>query len=147
MYTTHFGLGEVPFNISPDPRFCYATPLHENVYYGLLTHIRDRAGLILLTSEAGIGKTLLLHRLMGEVDDPISFVFFSNPILTFDELLLSICNDLGFEPPQGSASHYLHLLREFLIEQGAEGVCLLIDEAQDLPEETLQDLHQLLEGV
>jgi len=131
MYTTRFDLRKIPFNISPDHRFCYASPLHEDVYYGLLTHIRDRAGLILLTSEPGAGKTLLLHRVMSEVNGPISFPLFPNMIPTFDELLLSICNDLGFEPKQGSTSHYLHLLCQFLIEETVHALQRLLDLTQN----------------
>ena len=145
MYTAHFGFREIPFNIAPDPRFCFSTPIHEEIYNSLLADIRSRAGGLLLTGDSGAGKTTLLHRLMNDVDDPIYFVLFSNTNLTFDELLLSVCNDLGLEPEPGSTSDYLNVLHEFLIERDVEGVgvCLFIDEAQELSAETLAQLDSL----
>ena len=63
MYTGYFGLREYPFGLTSDLRFFYKNPLHEEAHANIVTAIRDRKGLILLTGEPGTGKTTLLHRL------------------------------------------------------------------------------------
>ncbi|MBI3303110.1 MAG: AAA family ATPase [Deltaproteobacteria bacterium] len=145
MYNAYFGFREKPFNVTPDPRFFYATPVYEEVYANLLYGILERKGFVVLTGEVGTGKTTLLRRLMDNLGDSARFVFFYNTTLTFEELLDFTCQELGLEVKTGGRLQKIQVLNQFLIRQLEQGgtVALLIDEAQNLSEEVLENLRLL----
>jgi type II secretory pathway predicted ATPase ExeA len=147
MYTEYFGFREKPFNVTPDPRFFYTNSIFKDADADLLYGIRERKGLILLTGEVGTGKTTLLRRLMETLDPAIRFVFFYNTSLTFEELLTFACEELGVEVKGGGSGRLqkIQALNEFLLaqlEKGGTGV-LLVDEAQNLSDDVLENLRLL----
>jgi general secretion pathway protein A len=145
MYTDYFGFREKPFNITPDPRFFYANPSYQEAYASLLYGIHERRGFIVLTGEIGTGKTTLLRRLMENMEPNVRFVFFYNTTLSFEELLDFTCEELGLPIREARRLHKIQALNQFLMEQLARGgtVVLLIDEAQNLGEEVLENLRLL----
>jgi general secretion pathway protein A len=145
MYKEYFGFYEKPFNVTPDPRFIYTNPAYQEAYASLLYGIRERKGFIVLTGEVGTGKTTLLRRLMGNLQEPVHFVFFYNTTLTFDELLSFACEDFGLEVAGKGRLHQIEALNDFLLERlqkDGTGV-LLIDEAQNLDDAVLESLRLL----
>lgn len=145
MYTAYFGFQEKPFTVTPDPRFFFPNPVHHEAYASLLYGIRERKGFIVLSGEVGTGKTTLLRRLMNNMEASVRFVFFYNTTLTFEEIVSFTCEDLGLSTKDGGRLSKIQALNEFLIEQlkkGGTGV-LLIDEAQNLREEVLENLRLL----
>jgi len=145
MYNKYFGFREKPFNVTPDPRFYYSNPVYQEAYASLLYGIRERKGFIVLTGEVGTGKTTLLRMLMNNLDATIRFVFFYNTTLTFEELVTFTCEELGLTVKGAARLQKIQALNEFLIAQlkkGGTGV-LLIDEAQNLAEEALENLRLL----
>lgn len=145
MYSAYFGFREKPFNVTPDPRFFYSNSVYQEAYAGLLYGIRERKGFIVLTGEVGTGKTTLLRMLMNNLDATIRFVFFYNTTLTFEELVTFTCEELGLAVKGTGRLRKIQSLNEFLIAQlrkGGTGV-LLIDEAQNLAEEALENLRLL----
>jgi general secretion pathway protein A len=145
MYTDYFGFREKPFSITPDPRFFYTNPRYQEAYASLLYGIHERRGFIVLTGEIGTGKTTLLRRLMQNMEPHIRFVFFYNTTLTFEEILDFICQELGLPIQEARRLHKLQVLNQFLMDRLARGetVVLLIDEAQNLGEEVLENLRLL----
>jgi type II secretory pathway predicted ATPase ExeA len=147
MYTEYFGFQEKPFSVTPDPRFFYTNPGYQEAYASLLYGIHERRGFIVLTGEIGTGKTTLLRRLMENVEPNVRFVFFYNTTLTFEELLDFICEELGLpvKIQEEGRLHKIQALNRFLIDQLARGgtAVLLIDEAQNLGEEVLENLRLL----
>ena len=145
MYTDYFGFREKPFSITPDPRFFYTNPRYQEAYASLLYGIHERRGFIVLTGEIGTGKTTLLRRLMENMEPHIRFVFFYNTTLTFEEVLDFICQELGLPIKEAGRLHKIQLLNRFLMDRLAKGetVVLLIDEAQNLGEEVLENLRLL----
>lgn len=146
MYKEFFGFREKPFNITPDPRFLFSSPGHQEAYANLLYGIRERKGFIVLTGEVGTGKTTLLRRVMDNLEESIPFVFFYNTTLSFEELLDYICTELHLDPATGhSRLQKIQALNQFLITQLGQGgtVALLIDEAQNLTDEVLESLRLL----
>ena len=145
MYTSYFGLREKPFNVTPDPRFFYTNPVYQEAYATLLYGIRERKGLIVLTGEVGTGKTTLLRKLMDDSSELSASFFFYNTNLTFEELLTFICKELALSVNGSGRLPKIRALNDFLIEQLKRGgtAALLIDEAQNLSEDVLENLRLL----
>jgi general secretion pathway protein A len=145
MYNSYFGFREKPFNVTPDPRYFYTNPIYQEAYASLLYGIRERKGFIVLTGEVGTGKTTLLRRLMNSPEENIRLVFFYNTTLSFEELVTFACDELGL-PVKGSGRlQKIQALNEFLVEQSKRGgtVVLLVDEAQNLTDDVLENLRLL----
>jgi general secretion pathway protein A len=145
MYNSYFGFRERPFNVTPVPRFFYTNPVYHEAYATLVYGIRERKGLIVLTGEVGTGKTTLLRKLMDNSGELSASFFFCNTNLTFEELLTFICEELGLSVNGSGRLPKIRALNDFLLEQlkrGGTGA-LLIDEAQNLSEEVLENLRLL----
>ncbi|TMA52257.1 MAG: AAA family ATPase, partial [Deltaproteobacteria bacterium] len=144
-YTTYFGLQDKPFTVTTDPHFFYPTSTSQKVYASLLHGIRERKGVIVLTGAAGTGKTTLLRRVMRDAGETVHCVFFSNPDWTFDELLSFTCEELGLQVEEETRLQKFQALIAFVLARVKEGETpvLLIDEAQDLGDEVLENLGLL----
>ena len=145
MYADFHGFRELPFNITPDPRFLYLNDNYQEALAALGYGIDARKGFIALVGEAGTGKTTLLRRLLDSVSPNTKTVLLLNPTVSFEEILEHILVELGVPPEGGRKLVLLQRLNEFLIEHtGASGnVALLIDEAQDMRPEVLEELRLL----
>jgi general secretion pathway protein A len=145
MYTDYFGFREKPFGVTTDPRFFYTNPCYREAYASLLYGIHERRGFIVLTGEIGTGKTTILRRLMEHIESNVRLVFFYNTTLTFEELLDFICEELGLRTKEAGKLHKIQALNQLLMDQLARAgtVVLLIDEAQNLGEEVLENLRLL----
>jgi general secretion pathway protein A len=145
MYNDYFGFRENPFNVTPDPRYFYTNPIYQEAYASLLYGIRERKGFIVLTGEIGTGKTTLLRRLMDNPEENIRLVFFYNTTLTFEELISFACDELGLPVKGSERLQKIQALNEFLISQSKKGgtVVLLVDEAQNLTADVLENLRLL----
>ena len=146
MYTAYFGLREQPFNITPDPRFVYANPVHKEAYAALRYGIDQRKGIMLLIGEPGTGKTTLLRRLVKNLGPKIHVASLSFPALTFEELFDSLCQDFALPIEKNwrlleKIQALEKLLRAW--QQEGETAVVLIDEAQDLEEPVLEKLRLL----
>jgi type II secretory pathway predicted ATPase ExeA len=147
LYGAFFGLQDRPFDLVPNPRFLFLTPGHRealsNLGYGLTTP----RGLTLLTGEAGTGKTTLIHAILGELDsDRIQTVVVSNPTLTRAEFYESLATGFGLSvEARLSKTQFLSELRRHLEARSAADqlTALIIDEAQSLPYELLEEVRLL----
>jgi type II secretory pathway predicted ATPase ExeA len=145
MYAAYFGFSELPFNITPDPRFLYLNGCYQEALAALTYGIDARKGFISVVGEAGTGKTTLLRRLLDTVGPSTRTVLLLNPTVSFDEILEHILTELGIPTEGGRKLALLQRLNEFLLEHTLAGgnVALLIDEAQDLGVEVLEELRLL----
>jgi type II secretory pathway predicted ATPase ExeA len=141
-----FGFSERPFTLLPDPDFLFWSRAHRRAFsvleYGVLT----RAPITVVTGEVGVGKTTLIQKLLQSLDDDITLGLISNAQGGRGELLQWVLNALGVETDLSAA--YVTLfqqLQDFVIEEYAAGrrVILLIDEAQNLSIEGLEELRML----
>lgn len=145
MYTAFYGLREKPFALSPDPRFLYLAASHREALAHLLYGIEQGEGFISVTGEVGTGKTTLCRTLLERLEGDIELAFLFNPSRSALELLQSICAEFGL-PAEGLARRNLmSQLNKFLLEQKERGrrVLLIIDEAQTLSENTLEQVRLL----
>jgi len=143
MYNTHFRFRESPFGVTPDPQFYYSNTVYQEAWATLGYGIEARKGFILLTGEAGTGKTTLLKKAKSAFDSRVKTAYVPYTPFNHAELLPSILTDLGL-PPCDSRSALAHFT-DYLVEQFGKGniVALLIDEAQNLSLESLEELRCL----
>src|ERR1700675_2582308 len=147
MYKNFFGLRENPFNVNPDPRFLYQTPQIQEALEQLTYGVQSRRGLILLTGEVGTGKTTLINYLLDWLRHrkmPTAFIF--NSHLNADHLFDFILNDFGIPTDFQLKSNMLMRLNAWLIERfrAGENPVLIVDEAQGLSFELLEEIRLLL---
>jgi general secretion pathway protein A len=144
MYQTFFGLARAPFAITPDPTVLYLNDCYQEAIAALAYGIEARKGFVSLVGEAGTGKTTLLRRLLDTLDANVRTVLLLHPTVAFDEILQHILRELGLATDGGKLL-LLHRLHEFLLEHTRAGgnVALLIDEAQDLAPDVLEELRLL----
>lgn len=145
MYSRYFGLREAPFSVTPDPRFFYTNSFYQEAFAALLYGIKTKKGFIVIIGEVGTGKTTLLRKLMRNLDAATASVYIFNTHLNFDELLQLVLHDLGLADKAKNKLTMIQELNEYLIQQAQKGgtVSLLIDEAQNLSDETLEGLRLL----
>lgn len=145
MYCKHFGLEELPFSVTPDPRFSYTNSLYQEAFANLRYGIETRKGFIVITGEAGTGKTTLLRRLMRTVEATVHTAFIFNTHLDFTELLRLVLSDLGVAHSANDRLTLMGQLNDYLIEQLHKDhvVSVLVDEAQDLSDAMLEELRLL----
>jgi general secretion pathway protein A len=148
-----FGLRENPFSLTPNPRYIHRTR-HAHETLGRITRgILDRKGLILLTGEVGTGKTTLLytalHLLNGNpaVQHKIKTAVIVHPTLTREEFLESVLDEFDVHPSSQRRQVRLEALLKTLLEVRRQGglAVLVIDEAQMLTGELLQEIRSLLD--
>jgi general secretion pathway protein A len=147
MYTEYFGLKEKPFTISPDPRYLYMSEHHREALAHLLYGISSDGCIVLLTGGVGTGKTTVCRSLLEQLPDKTEAAFIVNPKLSVDELLETICEELSiaFERRENSVKSYIDGINRHLLRSHAEGktIVLIIDEAQNLEMEVLEQLRLL----
>ena len=149
MYLEHYGLKEPPFSITPDPRFVFLSERHRDALAHLLFGIGQGGGggFVQLTGEVGTGKTTLCRLLLEQLPENTRVALVLNPRLTPVELLETICEELHLqlENRRGSVKALVDALNTYLLDAYAQGlrVVLIIDEAQDLSIEALEQVRLL----
>ena len=147
MYTHYFGLKEKPFSIAPDPRYLYMSALHQEALAHLLYGISGDGCFILLTGDVGAGKTTVCRCLLEQLPENADLALILNPKLNAMELLASICDELEIvvTGKKTSVKIYIDHLNRYLLAAHARGriTALLIDEAQNLSMDTLEQLRLL----
>ncbi len=145
MYEQFYGFEESPFNITPDPRFLFFSEKHREAFNHLLFGIRERKGFIQITGEVGAGKTTLCRALLEELGEGYRTALILNPFVSRDQLLWMILTELGLDPDEDGGILRLARLNGYLLEQLHSGhdVVLLIDEAQDLSRDLLEQIRLL----
>jgi general secretion pathway protein A len=148
MYLSFFGLNEKPFAITPDPRYLYLSERHAEALAHLLYGINEAGGFVQLTGEVGTGKTTIVRSLLAQTPKNAEIALILNPKMTAPEFLLTICEELGIGVPDsalGSLKDLVDILSEYLLRAHAGGsrVVLVVDEAQNLSPEVLEQVRLL----
>ena len=147
MYTSYFGLSELPYKILPDPRFLWYSDQHKEAKAKIEYHIAQKDGPVYLSAEVGLGKTSIAQRLRDELvnDKSKQVVYaFAPNLKTANQFMRFIADEFGVKTARAYANT-LRNFEDFLLQQFEAGITpvLLIDEAQNLPYDTLKTIHHL----
>lgn len=147
MYEHYFGLAEVPFSIAPDPRYLYMSERHREAFAHLLYGIKRDGCFVMLTGEVGTGKTTICRCLLEQMPDDCDVAFIFNPKQTVEELLATLCKELGIRLPRNriTVKEYVDRINDYLLDTHAKGrkTVLIIDEAQNLSVPVLEQMRLL----
>jgi general secretion pathway protein A len=146
MYQKFFGLRESPFNVNPDPRFLFLTRQIQEALAGLTYGIQNKKGFILLTGEVGTGKTTLLNRLLDWLRGRrVKTAYIFNSKLDVNQLFDFIMAEFEIPCESREKSQVLLRLNQWLLERyrAGETAVLIIDEAQNLSSEVLEEIRLL----
>ena len=146
-YLDHFGLNEQPFSLVPNTAYFVALDHHQACLETLAYAIASKEGFCKVTGEVGTGKTLLCRKLLNVLEpDQFKTAFIPTPQLTPAELKRAVAKELGCNEAYSVKDHELieilvHRLLD--IAQSGKQVVLLIDEAQALPDSSLEEIRLL----
>lgn len=153
MYERYYGLQERPFDLSPNPRFLCFTPQHREALVHLQYGLAGRPGVTVLVGEAGTGKTTLIRAALqaghlrqgfGAQADPSRIVHLSNPTLTRNEFFEYMAAGFGFSAEAGKSKiQFLRELEKALSVEDGHMYALVVDEAQSVPYELLEEIRLL----
>jgi general secretion pathway protein A len=145
MYNQFYNLKEKPFEITPDPRFLYLSESHREGLAHLIYAVNERKGFTVITGEVGTGKTVLVQTLLSKLNGKTRTAYLFNPKLGPTDFLNYICEDLGLKGLRRYKGQHLNILHSFLLNCYAlnENVILIIDEAQNLDPQLLEEVRLL----
>jgi general secretion pathway protein A len=147
MYKEYYRFSEEPFGLNPDPKFLYLAMSHFKALNSMISAIKERKGLITITGEVGVGKTILIHAFLKGLSKSIKTAFIFNPRFDFKSLLKNILLDLELpiNKNEESVPFLLEKFKEYLQARASrdEMVVIIIDEAQGLEEEVLEEIERL----
>ncbi len=144
MYLQHFRLTETPFSLTPNTGFFFGLAPHVEALQVLQAALQTGEGFIKVTGEVGTGKTLICRKLMNELPERFRCAYVPNPYLTPAELRWAVAMELGIEYSKEVDQQQLtQLIQQKLVELASEGLhtVLVLDEAQALPEDSLEALR------
>ena len=145
MYEKFYKLREKPFQIAPDPGYLFKSSKHHNALTYLQYGLTENVGFILLTGEIGSGKTTLIQYVLGKLGKDTQAAVVFNTNVTAEQLLNFILSQFELKRPKNDKTAVLETFYRFLIQKYAEKkrVLLIIDEAQNLSPEALEEVRML----
>jgi type II secretory pathway predicted ATPase ExeA len=146
MYLDYYRLAKEPFHITPDPEFLYLSPSHKEALGALMYGTDKRKGFVAVTGEVGTGKTTIIRSYLEQIDKKkVKPIYIFNANVSFEELLKTILEELDISNGGDNAYAMVHRLHMALIEEYKKdfNIVLIIDEAQNMPIGTLENLRML----
>jgi general secretion pathway protein A len=146
MYLNYYGLKQEPFHITPDPEFLFLSESHKQALASMMYAIEKKKGFAAITGGVGVGKTTILRSYLDRMDhEHLKLIYIFNPNIPFKSLVAVILQELGSKPVTYDISDMVHQLHLVLIDEYSAGrdVIVIIDEAQNMPIETLENLRML----
>src|SRR5918992_2509298 len=146
MYLEFYGLKELPFALSPDPRFIYFTPSHTEAMANLHYGVESGKGLIVVTGEVGTGKTTILRWMMQRLDRTVLVGYIFNPRMSVEEFYQHVASPRLLDVQSWrNKSELMIALGDTLEERHARGLrtVLIVDEAHGLSTAVLEEIRLL----
>jgi len=146
MYLNFFNLKKEPFQITPDPSFLYLSPGHREALASIIYGVEKKKGFVLIVGAVGVGKTTVLRSYLEKIDKTsLRVIYLFNSNLSYHNLLRFMFRELDLTPESDEVSEMVNQLHLALVNEYQQGrnVLLLIDEAQNMPADTLENLRML----
>ena len=145
MYENYYGLTSKPFQLTPDPSFFFGSKWHKRAMSYLQYGLSQAEGFIVITGGIGTGKTTIANSLLDNMQQDIVAAQIVTPKLSPDELVKMVASKFNVPVKGSSKSDILNDLEAFLMDLHKQGkrALLLVDEAQNLPLETIEELRML----
>jgi len=145
MYESFYGFSEKPFSLLPDPTFLFLSPKHQKALTMLQFGMMNQAGFTVITGEIGSGKTTLIRQLLSDVGEDVTVGLVSNTHKSFGELLQWVLLAFGLEYRDKKKVELYQTLADFILKEYSDDrrTVLIIDEAQNLDVEALEELRML----
>ncbi len=144
MYLYHFGIKKLPFTLTPNTQFYFGLPSHNEALDVLRTALDSGEGFIKVTGEVGTGKSLICRKLLNELSDGFVPAYVPNPMLSPDALRRVVANELNVDLSDvRDQQEYTLKIQQHLVKirRQNKAVVLIIDEAQALPDESIEALR------
>ncbi|HAA04197.1 MAG TPA: general secretion pathway protein, partial [Syntrophobacteraceae bacterium] len=144
-YLEFFHLNDPPFGLSPDSTYFYPSKMHNDILASLDYAVTQKEGFSLVTGEPGVGKTMSLKVFMDRWREKADMALILTPRLAPEEFLQAVLADLHIPAPTSNKNEMIQRFRDFLLERSESGrrVIIIVDEAQNLPDGTLEELRLL----
>jgi type II secretory pathway predicted ATPase ExeA len=144
-YLSFFNLNEDPFRLTPDSHFFYPSREHNDVLFSLDYVIEQKEGFSLIVGEPGTGKTTILRVFIDKWKDRAEIALIMTPRLSPEEFLQAVLEDLNVRTDTNNKNEMIKAFRDVLVEHSLSDktVIIVVDEAQNLPYETLEELRLL----
>lgn len=146
MYDDHYGLSGRPFQLTPDPRFWFETATHRKAMAYLGYGLSQGEGFVVITGDPGAGKTTLMGHLLGQIDpERLNVLKLVSSQLGADDLLRMVCAGLELDAIGATKATMLASIERALhaVARSGRRTLLIVDEAQALPLESLEELRML----
>ncbi|HEX8302490.1 AAA family ATPase [Sphingomonas sp.] len=146
MYDDHYGLTGRPFQLTPDPKFWFDTATHRKAMAYLGYGLSQGEGFVVITGDPGVGKTTLMGHLLGEIDrERLNVIKIVSSQLRPEDLLRLVCSGLDVDAANASKAAMLATIEKGLhnVARSGRRTLLVVDEAQALPIESLEELRML----
>lgn len=145
MYESHYGFSKAPFSINPDPAFLYLNSNYREAIALLQYGIQEHKGIVTLVGEVGTGKTMLLNQLLQSLDQGAASIMIPTVRFPYHDLVDYLLDKLNPSPGSLQNKTRFDVLYDLLISRDVEGkpVVVLVDEAQDLDNDTLESIRLL----
>ena len=146
MYLNFYHLKKEPFNVTPDPEFLFLSAGHKEALASIVYAVENRKGFMTITGEVGVGKTTILRSYLKEIDQQrLKTIYVFNANVSFEGLLKTIFEELDIHSETNDVFGMVNHLQKVLIDEYKQGnnIVLIIDEAQNIPFETLENLRML----
>jgi general secretion pathway protein A len=146
MYREFYGFNQAPFGVTPDPEFLRLSPGQEEALASIVYGVDQRKGFVLVLGDVGLGKTTILRFYLDKLaTERLTTAYVFNPNVTFKALLDTLYRELDIADKPADVHEMVHRLHEVFIEEYRLGrtVVLIVDEAQNMPVETLENLRVL----
>jgi general secretion pathway protein A len=146
MYRYFYNLEKEPFHVTPDPEFLFLTPSHKQALGSIIYGVKNKKGFVVITGEVGVGKTTIIRSYLERIHhESAKIIYIFNSNVSFENLLRTIYKELALDVKSGEVVEMLNRLYQFLMEEYKQNriVLLIIDEAQNMPIGTLENLRML----
>lgn len=143
--TKFYHLAENPFAVEPDPKYFFPSESHREALASLQYGVAYKKGFILILGEAGIGKTMLIRRMMSTLDQPSRIVYFPHSQMSIQNMLREMLSQLGLQPKSETKGAMIHHLYDYLIQclGRKENVVVIMDEAENICLDLLEEVRLL----